>query len=243
MDGVNLPRHPFEPSAPALSNSVPMLIGTTATETSIFPDFLGGDPFGIGFDELQSRFARLLPPGLPHSPAAIVERARQALPDASPTDLLFLVTTELLFRARSITQAECAAKRPAPVYMWLLDWVTPADGGKWGSPHGLSVPLVMDTVPSVPSMFGNQVEGALTLSRTMSGMWAAFARTGVPSIPGLPEWPSYDETRRETRCSTRIHMWPPIRRRPYAPCSSRDRRPNLGHPPCIPTMPTTPSWR
>ena len=82
--------------------------------------------------------------------------------------------------------------------MWLLDWVTPADGGKWGSPHGLSVPLVMDTVAAVPSMFGDDLDGALALSRVMSGAWAAFARTGVPSGPGLPNWPVYDETRRET---------------------------------------------
>ena len=198
LDGANLPRHPFDPTAPEVSDHVPMLIGTTATETSIFADFLGGDPFGISWDELEKRLTALLPPGLPHDVATIVGRARHALSGATPTAVLFAVTTELLFRARAITQAERASRRPASVYMWLLDWVTPADGGKWGAPHGLSVPLVMDTVAAVPSMFGDDLDGALALSRLMSSAWAAFARTGVPSGPGLPDWPAYDEARRET---------------------------------------------
>lgn len=196
VDGVNLPRHPFEPTAPDVSDHVPLLIGTTATETSIFADFLGGDPFGIGWNELERRLTELLPPVPP--PATIIERARQAMPDASPTTLLFAITTELMFRTRAIAQAERASRRPAAVYMWLLEWNTAADGGKWGSPHGLSVPLVMDTVQSVPSMFGDDLEGAMIMSRTMSGVWAAFARTGVPALPGLAEWPPYDEHDRRT---------------------------------------------
>jgi len=32
----------------------------------------------------------------------------------------------------------------------------------------------------------------------MSAAWAAFARTGNPSHPGIPAWPPYDATRRAT---------------------------------------------
>jgi para-nitrobenzyl esterase len=35
-------------------------------------------------------------------------------------------------------------------------------------------------------------------ARNMSAAWAAFARTGNPSHPGIPEWPAYDATRRAT---------------------------------------------
>lgn len=196
VDGVNLLRHPFEPTAPALSDHVPLLIGTTATETSIFPELLGGSPFGIGWDEVPARLAPLLPQGL--SADDLVARARVAMPEATPTDVLLAVSTEAFFRSRAIRQAERAAARAAPVYMWLLDWVTPVDGGKWGSPHGLSVPLVMDTVRSVPSMFGDDLVEPLALSRSMSDAWAAFARNGVPGTPALPEWPPYDAAERRT---------------------------------------------
>ena len=36
------------------------------------------------------------------------------------------------------------------------------------------------------------------LVEEMSGSWAAFARTGDPTHPAVPEWPAYDTTRRAT---------------------------------------------
>ncbi len=198
VDGVNLPRHPFEPTAPEISSDVPLLIGTTATETSIFSEFLGGSTAGLTWEALEQRLERLLPSGLPMGTTEIIDCARRSMPDAAPADVLFAVTTELLFRSRSIVQAERAAQRRAPVYMWLIEWNTPVDGGKWGAPHGLSVPLVMDTVTSVVSMFGEDLTEPLALSWKMSSAWAEFARTGVPGMPDLPRWTAFDTERRET---------------------------------------------
>ena len=120
------------------------------------------------------------------------------MPSASPTDVLFWLASEKFIRSRSIQLAERAAKRRAPVYMWLIEWNTPADGGRWRSPHGLSVPLVMDTVASAASLFGKDLSEPLALSDKMSAAWAAFARTGVPNIPELPDWPAYDAIKRST---------------------------------------------
>jgi para-nitrobenzyl esterase len=56
VDGRSLPRHPFDPTAPEISASVPMMIGTTATETTLM---IGGyDPATFSLDEISLR-ARL----------------------------------------------------------------------------------------------------------------------------------------------------------------------------------------
>jgi para-nitrobenzyl esterase len=198
VDGVNLPRHPFHPDAPEVSSDIPMLIGTTATESSIFPAIVGGPPFGISWEDVAKRIPHLIPPGLALSADEILAKARELMPKASPTEVLFKMTTEGFFRRPAIRQAELAAERPAPVYMWRIDWPVPVDGGKWGSPHGLSVPLVMDTVAATPAMFGDGIDVATALSAKMSAAWAQFARTGKPDTSEIPAWPTYDAQQRQT---------------------------------------------
>ena len=192
VDGFNLPSHPFDPAAPEVSNHVPLLIGTTVTETSIF--FTAA--FDLTWDTLRPMLANFLPPVL--NAKDLIESARQMAPRATPAGIFFTLTTELMIRSRSIRQAELAAQRPAPVYMWLLEWETPVDGGKWGSPHGLTVPLIMDTVQKVPSMFGEDMSEPMALSATMGGLWAEFAKTGVPAMPDVPAWPPYEPDNRWT---------------------------------------------
>lgn len=198
VDGVHVPRHPFHPTAPEISAHIPMLVGSTATESSIFPEIVGGPPFGISWDEVAARLPRLLPPGLPFSADEILAKTRLLMPDASPTEVLFRITTESFFRRSVIRQAELSSQRSAPVYAWRIDWQVPVDGGKWGAPHGLSVPLVMDTVEATPAMFGDGMNEARDLSAKMTAAWAAFARTGVPDVPQLPHWPPYETGKRQT---------------------------------------------
>lgn len=198
IGGAELPGHPFEPAAPELSSEIPLLIGTTETEMSIFADMFAGPAFGITWEDLAERLGRLPLPGLAVAPDRVIAEARGAMPDASPTDILLALLSEAAMRRAAIVQAERASRRPAPVYMWLLTWATPVDGGKWGSPHGLSVPLIMDTVRDASSMFGDDLTEPLVLSDIMSSVWAEFARTGIPRSPKLPTWPAYDAESRET---------------------------------------------
>src|SRR5262249_51138758 len=57
----SFPSHPFDPTAPAMSANIPMLVGSNRTEASVF---LGGNPNIVNLDEagLQQRVAALVPP-------------------------------------------------------------------------------------------------------------------------------------------------------------------------------------
>jgi para-nitrobenzyl esterase len=61
VDGVALPTDPFDPAAPAISADVPLLIGTTSTETTSLLLMSGGgtDMFGLDEAGLKDRIVQM----------------------------------------------------------------------------------------------------------------------------------------------------------------------------------------
>lgn len=189
VDGRSLPHHPFEPDAPAVSRNVPMLIGTTKDEMAGLQG--AGDPttWTLTWDALPQKVAPYLA-GL-DAPKAIAD-LRRLYPAAKPSDIYFTITTVRTMRKGSIQQAERkAAQGGAPAFMYLLNWETSVDGGKWKSPHALDIALMFDNVPNSASMTGSSPE-AQTVADAMSNAWIRFARTGDPG------WAAY---RPETRAT------------------------------------------
>jgi len=84
--------------------------------------------------------------------------------------------------------AERYAARPqAPVYMYSLDWQSPAHNGRVKAHHAMDLPLVFynidvaDTTASAP--------GARELAARISATWIAFGRNGGPDNPAIPTGP------------------------------------------------------
>jgi para-nitrobenzyl esterase len=116
------------------------------------------------------------------------------MPAASAPELFFAITTDRRVRQQAWAQAERkAAQGAAAVWLYELDWATPVDGGKWGSPHALDLPFVFDNVAASASMVGEGAEPQ-ALADQMSSAWLAFARTGNPG----PAWPAFNATMRAT---------------------------------------------
>ncbi len=196
VDGRALPSNPFDPTAPKISADVPMLIGTNFTETTLL---IGGrDPGTFSLDDasLHARLKALYKLGDPEV-AALIRTYRDDQPDASPSLLFFIITSDRQMRMNAITQAERKlALGAAPAYMYYFKWQTPVLGGRLHTPHDAEMLFVFDNVALAPTFIGTGAD-LQPLADKVSGAWTSFARTGNPSQKSLP-WPAYNTSDRPT---------------------------------------------
>lgn len=200
LDGALMPYQPFSPEAVALSADVPLMIGSTATEaTSLNGDYEAFDLDWAGLKAkwmkpYETSFGLLQPREIDVDDQIAAFRA--ALPGESPSQLYFRYSSDIWTILNAITVADRqSAGGRAPVYMYELGYSTPVDGGRWGSPHSLDVPLIFRTMADAPSIV--PVDAAShVVSEQMSAAWVAFAHTGDPSNKRLPAWPRFDRKER-----------------------------------------------
>lgn len=189
IDGRTLTRHPFEPDAAPPGRDVPLMLGTNRTENSLFVGGANPAIFELSWDGLKTTMAAAHPD---KDVEAIIAGYRELQPDAEPADVFFEATTDARWLAGHVLQAERkAAQGGAPAYLYLFDWDTPVDGGKWRSPHALEIGFVFDNVAYSESMSGSGDEQQ-RVADVMAETWIAFARSGDPNNAAIPEWPPYD---------------------------------------------------
>jgi para-nitrobenzyl esterase len=195
VDQHILPKNPWLPDGPAVSANVPMMIGTTRTETTALIG--AGDPATFTLDDAGLR--EKLGPWLPAKDADRVLAAfRKSMPNATPSDLFFAITTDRRVRQQAWTQAERKAVQNAgAVWLYEVDWATPVEGGKWRSPHSLELAFVFDNVAKSEAMVGAGPDPQ-ALADQMSAAWLAFARAGNPNTSAIPNWPPFKPAERAT---------------------------------------------
>jgi para-nitrobenzyl esterase len=200
VDGKLVAQHPAEPSTSPLGDAIPLMIGGTAREASLFLDDDAVWHRTLTEEQLRERVAAVAGP----ETEAALTLYRTGLPGASPADRLIAALTGSNFTVRTLLYAERrAARGGAPTYHYSLDWPSPFAGGRMGAHHAMDLPFVFDTTEVPLSTKG--ADGAPELAAIMSASWAAFARNGTPDNPALPRWPAYTAAGRatmvfDTRC-------------------------------------------
>ena len=193
VDGVAIPGHPWDPTGPALSADIPLLIGWARTEETLYdrptPEKLALDEAG-----LRERVSKRLG----EDPTRVIAAFREAHPGATPWDLWILIATDHprgTF-ARELAKRK-AAQHGAPVFLYRYDWETPEGGGHMRSPHTIEIQFVFNNIAIAGPLISKMPEAYALATRT-SAAWVAFARTGDPNTPKLPKWPAYNADRRDT---------------------------------------------
>jgi para-nitrobenzyl esterase len=182
IDGKYLPHDPFDPVAPPESAEIPLIVSTTLEDAALSLTNFDLDDAGLK-KVLQQRFA--------DKADAIFELYRKHYPQKSAFLVQAMLTTDAGFRRSALKQAELkAAQGKGPIYMYQWDWPTPAFGGKFGAVHGLDV----------AASFREARDGGdmARVADELSSTWVAFARTGNPNNPKIPQWPQYDAQKRAT---------------------------------------------
>ncbi|HEY6337820.1 MAG TPA: carboxylesterase family protein [Candidatus Sulfotelmatobacter sp.] len=198
VDGRSLPRQPFDPDAPAISAGVPMLIGTNADEARTLLGLRDPALFSLNEADMRTKVKAYLEVTDDSKLDSLIAAYRKNRPNATPSDIFFAITTDLLWRMGAVTQGERkAAQHSASAYMYIFEWPTPVRGGKLKAMHGVELPFVFDNVDKVPRWIG-QGAGLQPLADKVSGAWVEFARSGNPNHMGLPHWPTYETSTRAT---------------------------------------------
>ena len=211
LDGAILPKHPFDPEAPAISRDKPLIVGYNRDEMNFFfAQNRQTDVYTMTDEALQSRLAKEL-----GARAEVVLAAyRKSRPAASPADLYVAIASTRFAGTGSITIAERKyAQRGAPVYLYVFthesDRLIPGTTHTFGAAHAAEIVYKFNNVPSAGEqsaaqppaaggMFDDAKSASVQTARNMSGFWSAFARTGRPSAQGQPDWPAYTTNRRAT---------------------------------------------
>ena len=199
LDERSLRRHPFYPDAPPQSATVPMMIGNVHDETR---NLIGGsDPaaFHLTWERLTDALAESMRADI--LPQYVIAEYRRLYPTASASDVFFAATTASRSWRPSIIESELRAAQGAPAFVYQLDWRSPQDGGKWGTPHGTDIPLVFGNLEARVDLMGTRIgagERSRTMAARMGDAFIAFARNGDPNSHGLPTWERYELPRRQT---------------------------------------------
>ena len=176
LDERHLTRHPFYPDAPQQSNAIPMMIGNTHDETR---GFVGADRslFSLTWDDVPARLATAMRVDI--LPERVVSEYRRLYPHYSPSDVYFAASTAARSWRGALIELEARAEAGAPAFAYQLDWRAPRDGGIFGAPHTLDIPLMFGNLET-SEWIGAPNEEATAMSRTMMDALLRFARTGNP---------------------------------------------------------------
>ena len=197
VDNIVLPRDPFTPDAPPLSETVPMILGNVHDETAVA--WHGTLTWDDAPTALKNAVAIYLGP---YTPEQVIAKYRTIYPDKTPIEIVTAAATAFRAWPGQVLEAEHRASNPASqprTWVYQMNWHRNAPGAR--AMHTIDIPFMFDNLAAAPGQVGSTPEElalAQPLADAMSGMLIHYAATGNPNHSGLPAWPAYDLKQRNT---------------------------------------------
>jgi para-nitrobenzyl esterase len=191
VDGKNITMRSFFDAAPDISKNVPMLIGSVSEEGNQ----MLSDPTEA---EWHADLAKVYGE---QKATAIIDALKKEFPWKKIQTLSFECPARfglnaLFMRNNVVKMAKLKyEQKGAPAYTYFFTWQTPILEGLPGAWHTAELQFCFDNAKRCEQGTGN-VPKAQALARKMAASWAAFARTGNPSLPGLTWEPTDPESNR-----------------------------------------------
>ena len=196
VDQVVLPRNPFDPDAPELSENIPMILGNVHDETAVATR---GTPitWDNAAEVLETAVSQYLGP---YSAKEVVTKYRELYPNYTADQVDTAAATAFRAWPGQRWEAERRAANPkSQPHTWVYQMNFAGANGK--AMHTIDIPFMFDNVAMAEAQIGSdpeQLAAANALAATMSAMLIHYGTTGNPNHEGLPQWPAYDLTRRST---------------------------------------------
>ena len=195
LDGIHIPRHPFDPDAPAISAGIPMMIGSCTGERS----YSANDPSleDITFNDLKERLRStkggtggLLggAPSFGDRTGEVVDAYANAFPEKKPVEIWSMIGG----RNGQIIQAEKQTANGGAVYNYWFDWATPLYDGRPRAYHNTDISFWFNNTDVMETITGGGTRPR-NLAEKMSLALIQFAKTGNPNHKGLPNWPKFNK--------------------------------------------------
>jgi len=204
-DDVVLMRDPFDPDAPPMSATVPMILGNTKDEV------MGAGAWrlaGLTWEKLPDELGKGIQPFKgAYTVDEIIKAYRGWYPAYKPVDVYVAAIAAFRSWPGQVIEAERRAtnmESAKRTWVYQMDFPSPTAGGR--APHTEDLAFVFDNVALSPGMVGaseKDMAEAQPLATMMSSALIQFAKTGDPNGPesakaGMPKWPVYGLKDRET---------------------------------------------
>ncbi|MEZ4727033.1 MAG: carboxylesterase family protein [Caldilineaceae bacterium] len=195
VDGVVLPHHPFDPTAPAISKDKPLITGWNEDEYTFFAwERKDTSAFALDFTGLSAKLEAQYGNDTPQ----IIETYRRAMPNASAPAIFVAIASITMMGLGSVEIAEKKAAQPgAPVYLYNFGYKSamkiPGTDYAIGTPHAMDITFKFnnETPESSPGFLSGNHPDRFIASHKMAELWTTFARTGKPAAADVPAWPAY----------------------------------------------------